>query len=65
VEEEGREALNPKEEWLPARVEAKTDVVRCESIRLFYSNQSCVSSPTLLVFCTLASHLPGSSSAQS
>jgi len=31
VEREGRGALNPKEEYVPERVEAKTDVVRCKS----------------------------------
>jgi len=31
VEQEGRGALNPKEEYVPERVEAKTDVVRCKS----------------------------------
>ena len=30
VEQEGRGALNPKEEYVPERVEAKTDVVRCK-----------------------------------
>ena len=36
VVEEGREALNPEKEWVPERVEAKTDVVRCEF--LFFSS---------------------------
>lgn len=31
VEQERRGALNPKEEYVPERVEAKTDVVRCKS----------------------------------
>jgi hypothetical protein len=31
----GREALNPKEEYVPERVEAKTDVVRCMSFYLY------------------------------
>jgi hypothetical protein len=29
-EQEGRGAMNPREEYVPERVEAKTDVVRCE-----------------------------------
>jgi nucleolar protein 16 len=33
-EDEGREALNPEEEYVPAPVEAKTDVVRCEFFHL-------------------------------
>jgi hypothetical protein len=32
--DEGREALNPEEEYVPAPVEAKTDVVRCEYFQL-------------------------------
>jgi len=43
VVEEGREALNPEKEWVPERVEAKTDVVRCESCSYFYF--------LVLIFC--------------
>ena len=35
--EEVEGALNPAKEWVPERVEAKTDVVRCKS---FYSSFS-------------------------
>ena len=40
--EEVEGALNPVKEWVPERVEAKTDVVRCES---FYSSFSTPLSP--------------------
>jgi hypothetical protein len=30
-------ALNPSKEWVPEKVEAKTDVVRCKSFYSFFS----------------------------
>jgi hypothetical protein len=35
--EEVEGALNPAKEWVPEKVEAKTDVVRCESFFSFFS----------------------------
>jgi hypothetical protein len=32
AEQEGREALNPEEDYVPEPVQAKTDVVRCKCL---------------------------------
>jgi len=46
--EEVEGALNPAKEWVPEKVEAKTDVVRCESFLLFHRG-SCL----ILAFLSL------------
>jgi hypothetical protein len=40
--EEVEGALNPAKEWVPEKVEAKTDVVRCESFLIFLPGSSLI-----------------------